>query len=397
MSETYSFYIGEYDRELKQHINLSDPAWLVIDEDIKNFYGSEKDESFAGFLNTVFKNFYQKAEASIKLRTMEKKASFEKIYSSGEFSSFNRETVAMFIEKFTEVYEAELVEKAHSHPKGQGRKFRINEKNLDILRDSLEASNYEGVIGLYLKAVSEEYVTQPNYIREQIFFQDTVNIIQSAISKQVKVKIKLKDTMTSSGDRKYSKKFYLSPYRIVQDKTNTFNYVIGYTEEIVDKIETDEKGKTRKTSILKDKNPACFRLSRIEKCDIQVSMGAKISNERSAQLEKMLVERGAMYMSSEPIDIKIRFTEKGLEAFKRQLYMRPQFYSIDRNDKHLYTFRCPELQAMNYFFKFGWDAYVLDPPELTKKFKTRYEHALKTYNGMTKEEISESEKNNQDI
>lgn len=392
MGETYSFYIGEYDRDLKQHINLSEPAWLTIDEDIKNFYGSEKDESFAGFLNRIFKNFYQRAEASIELRTIEKKESLEKLYASKEFSSFDKETVSLFIEKFTEVYKAELKEKSHSHPNGQGKKFRINKENLDILRDSLEAENYDGVIGLYLKAVYEEYVTKPNYLREQIFFQNTVNTIQSAISRHVKIKITLNETLTSSGNRKYVKKYYLSPYRIVQDKTNTFNYVIGYTEEIVDNQETDEKGKIRKTSYTKEKKPACFRISRIGKCDMQVSMGAKISNENAAILEKMLVDRGAMYMSSDPVDIKIRFTQKGLESFKRQLYMRPQFYTVDSKDKHVYTFRCTELQAMNYFFKFGWDAYVIEPAELSKKFRLRYERALKSYNGMTKDEIYESEK-----
>ena len=120
-------------------------------------------------------------------------------------------------------------------------------------------------------------------------------------------------------------------------------------------------------------------------------MGAKISDKHAAELEKMLIDRGVMYMSSEPIDIKIKFTKKGLEAFKRQLYMRPQFYTVDPKDKCLYTFRCTELQAINYFFKFGWDAYITEPATLTEKFRIRYERALKSYNGMTKEEIFASE------
>lgn len=393
MSITYSFHIDDFDKDLKQHINLSQPAWLTINEDMKNFYGSEKDKSFAGFLNRIFKNFYQRAEASIELRTIEKKESLGNLYASKEFSSFNKETVSLFIEKFTEVYKAELKEKARSHPKGQGEKFRINKENLDILRDSSEAANYDGVIGLYLKAVYEEYVTKPNYLREQIFFQDTVNNIQNAVSRHVKIKITLNETLTASGNVKYKKKYYLTPYRIVQDKTNTFNYVIGYTEEIADKTETDEKGRTRKISYTKEKKPACFRISRIEKCDLQVSMGAKISNENAAKLEKMLIERGAMFMSGDLVTIKIRFTPKGLESFKRQLYMRPQFYSVESEDKLVYTFRCTEQQAINYFFKFGWDAYIIEPVELRKKFRIRYERALKSYDGMTKDEIYQSEKN----
>lgn len=391
MGKNYSFYIEYYSKELKQHINLSEPTWLIISDDIKNFYNSNKSESFSGFLNTVFKNFYQQAEASIELRTIEKKESLEKLYSSREFSSFDKKTISLFIEKYANVYEADLKDKALSYPNGHGEKFRINKENLNLLRDSLEAANYGGSIGLYLKAIYEEYATKPTYLREQIFFHDTVDTIHKAINEHKKLKLTLHERLTTSGFKRPARKYYLSPYRIVQDKTNTFNYVIGYSEEIVDQLETDENGKTRKTSYSKEKRPACFRISRIEKCDIQISMGAKISNEHVSELEKMLVDRGAMFMSSDPIDIKIRFTSKGLESFKHQLYMRPQFYSIDKEDKYIYNFRCTEIQAINYFFKFGWDANIIEPTELAEKFKIRYERALKSYKGMTKEEIFASE------
>ncbi len=73
--------------------------------------------------------------------------------------------------------------------------------------------------------------------------------------------------------------------------------------------------------------------------------------------------------------------------------MRPRIYTIDKDDKHLYTFRCTEIQAINYFFKFGWDANIISPVELHEKMKLRYSRSLKTYEGMSKEEIIKSEKN----
>ena len=73
MGFDFSFAIDEFATELKQHLNLSSPAWLTIDEDIQNFYPSEKEESFSGFLNRIFHNFYQTAEASVNLRYQEKK------------------------------------------------------------------------------------------------------------------------------------------------------------------------------------------------------------------------------------------------------------------------------------------------------------------------------------
>ena len=394
MSGDYAFYIEDYSTELKQHINLSENAWLVIDEDIKNFYENKEKESKSGFLNRIFRNFYQRAEASIPLRRIEKKEELAKLYASEEFSSLSKETIALFIDKYVQVYEAELREKVNSYPNGRGEKFRVNKENLDILRDVLrdmEADTYQGSIGKYLKPIYEEYVTKPAYLREQIFFNDVIDKIHSAISRQMKLKIALNEQISAIGDKKYTGKYYLSPYRIVTDKTNTFNYVIGYSEKIIEKIQTDEHGNTRRTSYALEKQPACFRISRIAKIDIQVSMGAKISQEHAAELEKMLVKRGVMFMTSAPSNIKIKFTPKGLESFKRQLYMRPQFYTVDPRDKYLYTFQCTELQAINYFFKFGWDAFIVEPKSLSEQFRLRYERALKTYQGMDKGEILSSE------
>ena len=392
MNKPYAFYINDNEVELKQYLNLSEAAWLVIEDDIKNFFNAGEKESFSGFLNRVFRNFYQSADASINLRAMAKREQLQRLYDSAEFAAFDKDTIDLFIDKYTNLYETELKQKAHSYPNGHGERFRINKENLVLLRELNEAHNYDNLIGAYLKAIFEEYVTKPNYVREQIFFGDTLNKINAAIARQVKLKIELTEKVNMMGNKKYTRKYYFSPYRVVQDKTNTFNYVIGYSEKIVDKVETDESGITRKTSYSLEKTPACLRLSRIAKCDLQVSMGAKISKEHANELDKMLIERDAMFMSSEPIEIKIRFTEKGLESFKSMRYMRPQFYTVDTAEKLLYTFRCTEMQAINYFFKFGWDAFIVEPDYLSAKFKSRYERALKSYQGMSKEEILLSEK-----
>lgn len=384
---SYQFVVDEFANELKQHLNLSEPAWLVVSEDIKNFYPTEQEESFSGFLNRVFKNFYQFADATINLRFIEKTEELEKLYSSDEFKSFDKKTIALFIDKYTHVYEEELIEKAHSYPSGHGEKFRINKENLNILRDSLEGQNYEGSIGTYLKAIFEEYATKPVYQREQIFFGDIVNAISFAIAKQKKLKITLNERVSVAGDKKYIQRYYVSPYKIVQDKANLYNYLVGYSEKINDIQVADENGKVRKTSSIGEKKICCLRLSRINQVSMMTSMGAHLSADQKKELEDELVKRTPMFMLSSPISVKVKFTNKGLESFKRQGYMRPQFYEIDPKDKHIYTFQCTEIQAINYFFKFGWDAYIMEPDYLSLKFKERYENALKTYSGISKEEI----------
>ena len=372
------FWFDDISTEWKQHINLSESAWIVIHEDIKNFYSSEEEESFSGFLNRVFRNYYQLAKATVSLRLKEKEEELVKLYSSSDFKKIDSETIATIIDKQLETYKNELLDLAKSYQSGHGEKFRINKENLDLLRESLEDEYYDGSAGKYLKAIFEEYATKPTYIREQIFFDEIVEKIRYAISNQKKLKITLNDKVTVKEDKKYNRKFYVSSYKIEQDSTKTFNYLIGYG------IEIEREGAIEA--------PCCFRISRIKKINVQSSMGGKISKEKAKELDDLLIERTVMFMSSDPIDIQIRFTDKGLEAFRRQLYMRPRIYTIDKDDKHLYTFRCTEIQAINYFFKFGWDANIISPVELRERIKLRYSRSLKTYEGMSKEEIIKSEK-----
>lgn len=361
------FWFDDFATEWKQHLNLSESAWLIINEDIKNFYSSEREESFAGFLNRVFKNFYQVADASVSLRINQKREEMEAIYASMDADDF--------IDRYLEKYEADLLNKNNSYSNGKGEKFRINKETLELLRESPESDYYNDNVGKYLKAVFEEYVNLPTYVREEIFFNETITKIKSAIINQRKLKITLNEKVSVRGDVHYNRKFYVSPYKITQDYTKTYNYLIGFSKQDIDGEES----------------PCCLRISRINKLDIQSSMGAKISKERADILEDMLLERTVMFMASEPIDIKIKFTEKGLESLRRQIYMRPRIYTVDENNKYVYTFHCTEVQAINYFFKFGWDAYILEPLSLQQSFKKRFERGLKTYSGMSKEEIYQSE------
>lgn len=379
MKETYKFYIDTFSNDLKQHINLSESAWLTINEDIQNFYSSPEKETFAGFLNQIFKNFYQTSNATISLRALEKKTELGNIYSSLKSEALDKKSINKFIDEYIKIYEENLIKINTSLPNSQGKKFRINKENIEILRDSFDAQYYNGSIGLYLKAIFEDYCKKPSYIREQIFFNDCINKINLAISKQNKIKIILTEQLATKDDKKISKKFYVLPYKIVQDKTQLFNYLIGISEEIKEINEVDDLGNKIRKNITLPPKITCFRISRIQKTAIMTSMGAHITKETICQIEKTLIEKTPQFLSGELIDIKIEFTDKGLELFKRQLYMRPQFYEISKESKYIYTFHCTELQAINYFFKFAMDAHVISPIYLKNKFSKKYENAYKTY------------------
>ena len=123
-----------------------------------------------------------------------------------------------------------------------------------------------------------------------------------------------------------------------------------------------------------------------------LSKGAHITNDQKIRIEKLLQSETAMFLTEDAIDIKIKFTKKGLESFKSQAYMRPHTYTVDESNPLVYNFKCSEVQAIFYFFKFGWDAYIVEPISLRKKFEQRYKRSYQAYLGMSHDEIFLSEK-----
>lgn len=356
------------EKDKKQHLNLSEPAWLIVDQDIKNFYLSEKEESKSGFFNIILKNFYETSNASINLRCANKRDELKKVFNAKTFASCNEEMKATFIEKYLEVYKKELKDKAFSYPKGHGEKFRINVENVQLLKDEInEEEYYDDTIGLYLKALYEEYCEKQNYEREQIFFKAIIDEIKMAISESKKLKLAIKEKYNPKLKTFYTKRYLVSPYKIVQDDTKSYNYLIGWAEEI------KEDGTT------KEKKVTSFRISRIDKIKKMSSMGGFISKENKDKIEEELIHKKAQFMLGDIIDIKVRFTRKGLESFKRQLYLRPQFYEKSKADECVYNFKCTEVQAINYFFKFARDVEILEPEDLREKFVKRYSEALTNY------------------
>lgn len=369
-----SCYQGEYqedfleEKDKKQHLNLSEPAWLVVNQDIKNFYLGEKEESKSGFFNTILKNFYETSNASIKMRCQNKRAELDSVFSGKTFVPYDNKIKEAFINKYLEEYQKELIEKAFSYPKGHGEKFRINVENVQLLKDEIDEDvYYDGVIGLYLKALYEEYCEKPNYEREQIFFKDTMDKIQLAIKEGRKLKLVIKEKYSPKTKSFYVKKYYVSPYKIVQDDTKSYNYLIGLAEEILDDGSESEK------------RISSFRISRIDRILIMKSMGAFISSENKTKIEDGLIHKKVQFLLGDIIDVKVKFTQKGIESFKRQLYMRPQFYQKVKEEELTYIFQCTALQATNYFFKFARDVEILEPIFLREEFIKRYSKALENY------------------
>ena len=322
------FYINEITYELKQHLNLSDGAWETVYNDMNSFYGETGRQSFSGFLNRVFHNFYQDAEGSVKLRGRrladELKGLMKRDGDIARDETLTEKTVAILVDE----YEKRALEKATSYPKGIGKKFRVNRQNLDVLRDLDCSELYGDSIGAYIKAVIEEYTTLPQARREAIFFKDTIDACSFAIAKRNKLKITLSSRYSSRRQESYTRRFYVSPYAVLTDKNGFFNYLIGISEEIL------------RDGALGEKTVSSFRISRIEKIAVMSSMSAFLSSRKVDEIENELKTKSPQYMAGELWDIEVLFTDKGLELFDRQLYLRPAVYTSI--DKHRYVFHCTE-------------------------------------------------------
>lgn len=369
------FYVNEFTYELKQHLNLSERAWDVIYGDMRDFGGDENKQSFSGFLNRVFTCFYQEACGSIGIRTKELREHLASLSTAFADAAQTEQMITLLVNE----HQKALLQKALSYPKGIGKKFRVNRRNIEILTDSDAADFYNDSIGTYMKAVFEEYTTLPPAKRERIFFKDTIDACDTAIARRNKLKISLQQRVSAKTEATYTRRFYVTPYAVMTDKNGMFNYLVGLCEEI------------RKDGTIAEKRISSFRISRIDKFAVMSSMSGFLSQQKIEEIRAELQKKPPQYMAGDVIDIEVRFTHKGLEQLERQLYLRPSSYQ--KIDEYSYMFHCTELQAIHYFFKFGRDAVIVSPQKLHDKLKYYYEQAWNAYQNDDAPTAPKDEKN----
>ena len=359
------FFINEFTYELKQHLNLSERAWNVIYSDMRDFYGEESKQSFSGFLNRVFFHFYSDAHASISLQSKKMREQLLALAQKNSAAFPKDSRSEQIIDVLLAEHRSALLQKACSYPKGIGKKFRVNRQNIDVLCDCDDAELYADSIGTYMKAVFEEYTTLSAATRESIFFKETIDACQMALTRRNKLKISLQQRVSRQTNQSYTRKFYVTPYALVTDKNDIYNYLVGICEEIHADGTTGEK------------RISSFRISRIDKIAVMSSMSGFLSQQKMEEIRQELQKKSPQYMAGDIVDIEVSFTKQGLEQLERQLYLRPASY--EKSGESSFIFHCTELQAIHYFFKFGKDAQIVRPQSLHDKIKHYYEEALSAY------------------
>ena len=353
---------------LKQNINLSNNAWNIIKEDMFNFCSKEDENNLSGFLNRIFASFHNKAKASVSLRKKEQTDKYKKYKQEEGYSE------ALF-NKIIDNYAEDLLTESLNYPKGEAKKFTLNKNNLETLRRSHEVDYYRDGkgnenLGKYLKAIFEEYALKRPFERELIYFSSYVDMIELAIKSKAYLEI-VQQERTSKHGNKIQNTYFFSPYKIVVDDTLPFNYLIGYSE-----LANQSDG-----SIIESKI-APVRISRIVKMSIvSKNESASLSSLQKKAIDDELEKKSPAYLVGDILDIEVKFTQKGLEQFKKQILMRPNIYyklKEEKNYTHI-VFKCTEAQAINYFFKFGSLIEIISPNDVRTKFINRYKEGLEIY------------------
>lgn len=204
--------------------------------------------------------------------------------------------------------------------------------------------------------VIEQYADKAYPEREKIYFSAEYSQIMSAVENNEFVRFR--------GSSKQERTFL--PIGIMSDEWSTYNYIVGLSVP---------EGKI-----------SVNRLSRVS--GIKIVKNEKILgniDDMRKKAEETIARKGIMFVSSEiPGEgIKVQMTDRGVYMFNTMVFMRPipiMMEKISQNNfSWEYTFDCTELQARNYFFKFGKDVRVVSPKKLRDTFKKDILTALKEY------------------
>jgi len=332
----------------KQHLNLSRNAFEVIENDMSVF-GIKRDR----LLNIIFRNFYEKADASISLRLSDFEGELKNLLAN---VNADKKQVQRIINVIVSDKAAKLKTAVNAYKKGTPLKFNLHVDNFRYLSEDSECREelyYRNFRSKYVKAVIEEYATLPFVERERIIFADKFNEIQKAIDISKRLKI-----VTDSGYQ-----FTVYPYTVLTDPLATANYLVGYS------MPYDESC---------DKQPCSFKISAIKSIKVEKSKSAFLTQTAKNILEEEISKRGVQFMVSHGGTIKVKLSAEGLRKYARLIHLRPKW--VDQEADNIYVFDCTVDQAEYYFFKFGCDAEIIEPVELREKLRQMYIAAAEIYN-----------------
>lgn len=327
----------------KIKISVSKSTYDILIKDCENFnfLKSSNELNKNLFLNTLIVNYYEKFSA-------EKETFKEKLLKV--INEHVDENQLELLDKIINTISKEENDDANKKSEVINLKpTKLSEKDILFIENNLIGNNS---ISSYYRNLFTSYAHIPQNYREQIIFKDIYETLLDSINKERKVCLTLKNNDVINK---------VSVYKIESSKEELFNYVL---------INNDHFSMT-------------LRLSKIKY--VTLLNEKRYITDKSATMFNKQIFYGVQhpfYRHNEE-SVVVKMSERGKEMFKKIYIYRPVPEKIE-ND--LYYFNCSHAQITYYFKRFGADAMIIYPIELTEKMKSYYFKAGKKYNQLLNNE-----------
>lgn len=353
--DTKMSQFNDFNAENKLRIPLTAYAAHIIENDCFNF--SKKKTTL---INAIILNYNQTAACSISLRLREYKEELASYLKSSRHNGNNE-----LIDRIITGKAKELTDKyAKRYPADVNWQITLSKKTKELLTTdstSCEEQYYGQKPGHYVRALLEEYSKLPYYSREEIVFKPILDEAKNAINSHYILKVTIENGTC----------FSIKPHSIMTDPLSMFHYLVGYNANY-DENQMDNTNNFSSAIV-------SFRISRLASVEQQYSSSNKLTETELATLSKELKIKGVQFITSQKQEIQIWLSDDGIKKYESQAHLRPPVLRKSDNDEHIYYFECTDSQILFYFFKFGNDAKIINPPELAELFKQKYKEAYDLY------------------
>ena len=352
--------------EHKQSISLTPYAEAILKNDLELF---APDQTSTGFLNDIIERFSDMADASnhsaiLRQRERIGHALEQDLFLSAELTEEQKKRVIQLLDSETEY---RLLDKSALYSSGRTFTFRLNNRNYKhfFSEDDLDwpdADYYSGYFSRYLKAVVEEYCRLPLFRREEVYFQETIETIETAIASARMIRVEMSSPLTGCDI------WDVRPFGIQPNASHLYHYLIGKS--------------VKAGGLRRDEKIASIRLCHIQKLTVlskKTSRSGMLSAAEKKEIRQKINSNTVAFLIGEEEEIVVHLSKMGTKMYKNTLFLRPVLHQIDGSG--CYHFRCTKMQARQYFIRFGAEAEIISPADLRTEFADMYRRATEVYSG----------------
>lgn len=356
--------------EKKITLTLNPYTFSVLENDARIF---SSKQSLGNLINTIIVQYRESSSVSFSLRIQEERERFAADLIAGNKKG-KKKLSPEDIDSITDIYikgYTDRLTKKEKKPfsKGISKLITLNNESYSLLYPNPSNINnwpeakYYPTQNAYIKALLEDYVSQPFYQREQICFRRTIDQLNNLldIPEEKRGLIIITTESVYSGLRQLR----VRSYKLMTDPESRFTYLVGYMAGMEDEAY----------------RIASLRISRIKKAERSYKEYAPLTKSEKAEIEAAIKSRGVAYLIGETETITVKLTKDGMKKYNSILHLRPHYIKKEDQDEYtILSFSCSQMQIKNYFLQFGADSVIVSPKQLSNDLKHLYDNAANAYN-----------------